>query len=93
MIDKVRQQRADFNNSQLISRSPILSKAKLYYYLIVLKIYQLIGKTVDIAQTNSSWTHNHMTNLWPSLEKEGRLTKLYPPCTVDKLINVKKPKI
>jgi alpha-1,2-mannosyltransferase len=65
MIEKVREKRADFNNSSVISRSPFLSKAKLVYYIIVLKIYKLIGKAVDFAQTNSSWTHNHMRNLWP----------------------------
>jgi len=69
MIQKVRDQRADFNNSQLISRSPLLSKVKLFYYLSVLKVYKLIGKAVDLAQTNSSWTHNHMSGLWPKLEQ------------------------
>lgn len=67
MIQKVREQRADFNNSQTISRSVFLSKLKLYYYIFVLKIYKLIGNSVDLAQTNSSWTHNHMSELWSNL--------------------------
>jgi len=90
MIQKVREQRPDFNNSQTISRSSLLSKLKLYYYIIVLNVYKFIGKSVDLAQTNSSWTHNHMSGLWSSLEKEGKLIKLYPPCTVNKLLKLKK---
>ena len=90
MIQKVREQRPDFNNSQTISRSALLSKLKLYYYIFVLNVYKLIGKFVDLAQTNSSWTHDHMSGLWSSLEKEGKLIKLYPPCTVNKLLKLKK---
>ena len=66
MIQKVREQRSDFNNSQAISKSPILSKAKLYYYQIVLVIYKIIGYFVDFAQTNSTWTHGHMSKIWPT---------------------------
>lgn len=82
MIEKVQSQRQDFNNSQLVSKSPFLSKAKVYYYKIILNLYKLIGKTVDFAQTNSSWTHGHMSKLWGSLNKKGLLQKVYPPCTV-----------
>lgn len=67
MIQKVREQRADFNNSAVISKSPVLSKAKLFYYIFVLKVYKMIGRAVDFAQTNSSWTHSHMSSLWPNL--------------------------
>lgn len=91
MIEKVKSQRQDFNNSQVVSKSPFLSKAKLYYYQIILMLYKLIGKTVNFAQTNSSWTHGHMQNLWSSLDKKGLLTKVYPPCTVDSLLDLKKP--
>ena len=91
MIQKVREQKADFNNSQVISKSPLLSKAKLYYYIIVLKIYKLIGRAVDFAQTNSSWTHDHMSLIWTNLAKKDKLVKLHPPCTVDPLLNIKKP--
>jgi alpha-1,2-mannosyltransferase len=91
MIQKVRDQRQDFNNSGLISKSPILSKAKLIYYQVVLQVYRLIGRFVDFAQTNSSWTHGHMSLLWPTLLKTGRLVKLYPPCTVNSLLTITKP--
>ena len=90
MIEKVRTKRADFNNSQTISKSAFLSKAKLYYYLIILEVYKLIGRAVDFAQTNSSWTHNHMSLIWNNLKAKDKLYKLYPPCTVDKLLKMKK---
>ena len=91
MIQKVREQKADFNNSALISKSPLLSKAKLFYYILVFHAYKLIGRAVDFAQTNSSWTHNHMSLLWPNLAKKDKLIKLYPPCTVKPLLDIKKP--
>ena len=71
----------------------MLSKAKLFYYIFVLKIYKLIGRAVDFAQTNSSWTHNHMSLLWSHLDKKDRLVKLYPPCTVQPLLNTTKPDV
>jgi alpha-1,2-mannosyltransferase len=67
MIQKVKDQRSDFNNSQAISKSPLLSKAKLFYYKFVLVIYKMIGYFVDFAQTNSTWTHGHMSTIWPRL--------------------------
>jgi alpha-1,2-mannosyltransferase len=91
MLQKVREQRSDFNNSQLISRSPLLSRAKLYYYYVVYFIYKLIGWSVNCAQTNSTWTHAHMSKLWPRLLRNGKLSKLYPPCTVDSLLAFKNP--
>jgi len=86
MIQKVREFKADFNNRKLITGSPLLTKAKLYYYMFVLQVYKLIGRAVDVAQTNSSWTHNHMSSLWPHLLKKDKLVKLYPPCTVKPLL-------
>ena len=91
MINKVREGRADFNNSKAISNSAFLSLGKLYYYMLVLKIYKLIGRLVDFAQTNSSWTHNHMSLFWTHLVKKDKLVKLYPPCTVKPLLDIKKP--
>lgn len=57
----------------------------------MLKIYKLIGKAVDFAQTNSTWTHGHMSLLWPNLLNKNLLVKLYPPCTVNSLLKFKKP--
>lgn len=91
MLDKVRHQRADFNNSQIISRSPLLSKLKLAYYYVIYFLYKGIGYFVDFAQTNSTWTHSHMTQIWQRLHKKGKLTKLYPPCTVHQLLQLAKP--
>lgn len=93
MIQKVKEKRADFNNSQAISRSPFLSKGKVYYYQIIFLVYKITGWFVDFAQTNSSWTHNHMKGIWPHLLKRGKLAKLYPPCTVGPLLKVPKPEI
>lgn len=59
--------------------------------MIVLQVYKMIGRAVDVAQTNSSWTHNHMSSLWPHLLKKDKLIKLYPPCTVKPLLAIKKP--
>ena len=85
MVSKVRERRADFNNNSSISKSVWKTKAKLFYYTVILMAYKLVRFTVKHAQANSSWTQAHMNNIW------GKSVKiLYPPCTITELQKFKK---
>lgn len=53
-----------------ISNSPIKTKLKLFYYQTIFFLYKFNGFFVDFAQTNSSWTHNHMCQIWTGLNSK-----------------------
>eukprot|EP01017_Pseudomicrothorax_dubius_P050633 TRINITY_DN9622_c0_g1_i2.p1 TRINITY_DN9622_c0_g1~~TRINITY_DN9622_c0_g1_i2.p1 ORF type:complete len:482 (-),score=105.37 TRINITY_DN9622_c0_g1_i2:138-1583(-) len=82
MVSKVRTGRDDYNNSQRIARSPLLSRLKQNYYLLLLQTYIQMGRFLDFVMTNSSWTHAHIASLWGNRLGTKRFTKLFPPCTV-----------
>lgn len=54
--------------------------AKIFYYQIILFLYQLCGKCVSYAQCNSTWTYNHIAKVW----KSTFIDKLFPPCTTSR---------
>ena len=37
-----------------------------------------MGKYVDLAYANSSWTYDHMSKIW----SDNEIFKLFPPCNV-----------
>jgi alpha-1,2-mannosyltransferase len=98
MIDKVKNRKSDFNNDQRlfinvnfsISNSFIKTKLKLFYYQAIFIVYKLNGYFVDFSQTNSTWTHDHMSKIWKNLYLNNKMVKLYPPCSVQALLNYKK---
>jgi alpha-1,2-mannosyltransferase len=53
-----------FNNSARIADSKILSFAKLIYYKVLIYFYGVMGKRVDFCWANSTWTRDHMAQLW-----------------------------
>jgi len=77
MIKRVENRVVDVTNSQAITSNPILSKLKLIYYKETLKLYSRVGLYTDSVMTNSSWTNNHIIDLWKVPEKT---TIVYPPC-------------
>lgn len=85
MLQVVSNRTAAINNSQTISRNPILSAAKLGYYKGVSFLYGLAGKTAEIVMVNSSWTRDHINAIWNCSE---RTHLLYPPCDVEKLLQL-----
>jgi alpha-1,2-mannosyltransferase len=79
MLERVNQQNASYNNRRIISQSRLLTNFKLFYYRFFAKMYSLCGRCSDCIMVNSSWTQDHINNLWSALNK----TKIvYPPCDV-----------
>lgn len=84
MIAKVESGRADFNNSTQVSGSYALTKAKVTYYRLLLRIYQYCGRFIHTAMANSSWTHAHLERLWG----KTNLRRVYPPCDVTPFVPI-----
>ncbi|ROV96952.1 hypothetical protein VSDG_04183 [Cytospora chrysosperma] len=62
---------------------------KRNYWKLFAKVYSLMGSTIDVVMTNSSWTQAHITTLWAPGRKEAEKTEpiaiVYPPCAVEEL--------
>lgn len=71
-----------------ISQSSFLSKLKVYYYKLILFIYRLVRYFVTDVQANSTWTYDHMNQLWGKSLK-NKLITLYPPCSIKHLLEDK----
>lgn len=55
---------------------------KYYYWKAFMLWYRYVGTFVNFAITNSTWTNNHMKQIWPTCEPRI----IYPPCSTEKLI-------
>lgn len=64
MLKKVREQRPSFNNNERIAQNVTVSSLKLLYYRIFAAMFTFIGFFVDLVVVNSSWTRNHIEQLW-----------------------------
>lgn len=61
---------AQFNNRKEIAESKIKSNIKKVYYVLLTYIYSFCGWiATDQIATNSSWTNNHILELWRKPEK------------------------
>ncbi|KAL4175435.1 hypothetical protein KRP22_000401 [Phytophthora ramorum] len=76
MITKVQHRDAGFNNDAAIATSSSRSTAKYIYYHLFAGAYSLVGMyCTDVAMVNSTWTYNHVKQLW------GKAPVIvYPPC-------------
>lgn len=64
MLQQVRDQRPNHNNSSSISSSISISTLKLVYYKIFAHAYTFVGSFADKVMVNSTWTANHISQLW-----------------------------
>ena len=76
MLKQVTGQVNAFNNARWISRSPFLTKLKVYYYRLFAKLYGFMGRRSEVVMVNSSWTHGHISQIWAP----KKLFIVYPPC-------------
>uniref|UniRef100_A0A3P8TQI0 GDP-Man:Man(3)GlcNAc(2)-PP-Dol alpha-1,2-mannosyltransferase n=1 Tax=Amphiprion percula TaxID=161767 RepID=A0A3P8TQI0_AMPPE len=87
MLSVVRERNPRFNNSDFISRNPVLSAMKVVYYCCFALLYGLAGSCSDVIMVNSTWTLGHILALWRS---PGRTSVVYPPCDVRAFLDVPK---
>lgn len=61
---------------------------KLYWELFA-KLYSLVGSSIDVVMTNSSWTQAHIRSLWGPRRQTNKLASeiavVYPPVAVEEL--------
>ncbi|KAM7357389.1 ALG11 alpha-1,2-mannosyltransferase [Cochliomyia hominivorax] len=82
MLRRVQQREYSHNNHSYVVRNPFLTWLKVTYYKIFAKIYSWVGKCSETVMVNSSWTENHILELWGVPFKTHRV---YPPCEVSHL--------
>ncbi|KAJ9589442.1 hypothetical protein L9F63_017345 [Diploptera punctata] len=82
MLRRVSGQIAANNNRPSVARSPFLTAGKILYYRLFSWIYGWVGRCADIVMVNSSWTEDHINELWLCPLKTHRV---YPPCDVEDL--------
>lgn len=82
MLRRVRRREYAHNNQAYVVQNPFLTWAKLTYYKIFARIYSWVGCRALTIMVNSSWTENHILDLWNAPFKTHRV---YPPCEVSHL--------
>lgn len=85
MLGQVSRRTAAFNNNSFISSSPILSLAKTIYYRLFAYIYGITGRYANAIMVNSSWTEDHINQIW---NVPLKTIKVYPPCDVKEFLEI-----
>lgn len=83
MLKVVHSRKAAFNNNSVVANSTILSFMKLQYYLLFSVLYRFVGSCCDVVMANSSWTADHLNDIW---KIPAKTCIVFPPCDVSKLI-------
>ncbi|KAG8452792.1 hypothetical protein GDO86_004546 [Hymenochirus boettgeri] len=85
MLSVVRSQHARFNNASYISSNPVLSRMKMIYYYFFAVLYGWVGSCSDVIMVNSTWTFNHILDLWKCSDSTSIV---YPPCDVQTFLDI-----
>ncbi|KAJ6615416.1 mannosyltransferase [Mycena sp. CBHHK59/15] len=84
MIGRVASRSTSYANAQAISRSRVLSAAKLIYYHAFMLAYALALRRARVLMVNSSWTQAHVAAVlaYPPFGRRGvvRARVVYPSC-------------
>ena len=63
--------------------------AKTLYWRLFARLYSLVGSSIDVVMTNSTWTHGHIQSLWGPYRKRKEAVNptsvVYPPVAVQEL--------
>ena len=83
MMYQVQMNKPGVHSRGNLNKNKYVKKMKLLYYNLILKIYKIMGnKCLSFAYVNSTWTYNHMKEIWDQLYKSQKLFILYPPCSI-----------
>jgi alpha-1,2-mannosyltransferase len=80
MLERVGRRQAMYNNRGRVAESAVRSAVKLRYYQLFAKLYGAAGARADTVMVNSSWTEEHIRQLWG-----GEVAKVFPPCDTAEL--------
>ncbi|KAI9717708.1 MAG: asparagine-linked glycosylation protein [Chrysothrix sp. TS-e1954] len=62
---------------------------KKLYWRLFSRLYGRVGGSVDVVMTNSSWTQNHIQQLWgpyrQAAASKHQVEVVYPPCAVEEV--------
>lgn len=64
---------------------------KMVYWHLLVKLYTLAGRSLDVVMTNSSWTRSHMAHLWGPYRRSRQRTAIdvvFPPVAVEEIIDI-----
>ncbi|KAL7458169.1 hypothetical protein ACHAWC_011124 [Mediolabrus comicus] len=82
MLSLVWKRRPTYNNDAQIATNPLVTWAKLIYYIIFAILYGLVGSLANLVMVNSSWTRGHIQYLW---RLAGHVHVVYPPVDTESL--------
>jgi alpha-1,2-mannosyltransferase len=85
MLRLVERRETAYNNSATISKSVVLSRAKLIYYRMLAAGYGIAGRASHATMVNSSWTRGHIADIW-GVSPVPHL--VFPPCNTDNLRSI-----
>ena len=74
MLKRVREQRPSHNNASQIASSVTISSLKLLYYDLFAKAYRWVGGSAQTVMVNSTWTKQHIAELWWSEKARADFT-------------------
>ena len=63
---------------------------KVLYWRILVGLYTLAGRSLDVVMTNSSWTRAHMAHLWGPYRRSRQRTAIevvFPPVAVEEIVD------
>ena len=84
MIHVVENSVRAFNNNTRYTTSGAWRRLKVKYYQLFAKLYGVAGRRNDVVMVNSSWTYNHIKQIWNS----ASLSIVYPPCDTSAFLGV-----
>ncbi len=79
MLRAVHERRPSHNNARDVATSRLGTYAKLAYYYAFAFCYGAVGYAADVVMANSSWTGNHLRNLWGRVQT---IQVVFPPVSV-----------
>ncbi|KAH8299631.1 hypothetical protein KR044_003816, partial [Drosophila immigrans] len=79
MLKKVQFRQLAHNNKAYVVRNPFLTWIKLTYYRLFSKMYKWVSRCSESIMVNSSWTENHIVDLF---DVPLRTHRVYPPCDI-----------
>ena len=86
MLRAVTSRRAAHNNRSFITSSKLLTTCKVYYYKFFAFFYGIVGRQSDITLVNSTWTQQHIEDVWKL--PRHKVNRVYPPCDCTKLLSL-----